>query len=433
MQKDISKQVYEYDYILEESFLSIYNRNSNKLKSGYDALLQVGDAKIFILHEVATLCSITDNIPKSDLYEYSKLTVNTLMHRHLKIQKNFEEGLKKNDKPTKKDKLFFVGLASLIVNYNGQSFNIDHQFGSNYFQEHLVLDFDGDDNLLQLFGTKSFLTILKILSTPVDTISYLSYHRHILVEQETYRLETILAHTFLNSKALFNPAINVEKELIKINVLDKHDSRLIKAINSEDSQQKSILINRMKEFSDLWMRLLKSTTTRQISKEQPLSRNCTEQLLSESLYTRMKIIEDVFAYGRMNKRQQAEGYITYQHSYSKFGRQYMLVMYGSDSDSWLSREAIKEEYLNLLINLNSQLQNPVMEDLFLLGFDMLNMKTNGEVDIQMDVYHLKANKMTDIEHHLHRQLLALKAKVQRQPTTQQLATKQEDTTTTQSA
>ncbi len=412
MHKDVSKKVREYNYILEESFLAIYNRSDNRLKSGYDALLQIGDAKIFILHEVASLCSVTDNIPKADLYEYSKLTVNALMQRHLKLQKHFNEGLTKEEKPTLKDKLYFVGLASLVVSYNDQSFNIDHQFGSNYFQEHLVLDFDGEDNLLQLFGTKSFLTILKILSTPTDVLSYLAYHRTALIEQYSYRLETILAHTFLNSKELFNPAIEVEKELIRINVLDKHDSRLLKAINSQDSKQKEELVNRMKEFSDLWVRLLKSTTTRQIAKEQPLTKQCTEQLISESLYTRMKIIEDVFTYGRMTEAQRTEGYITYQHSYSKFGRQYMIVMYGSDPNSWLSREAVKEEYLNLLINLNSQLQNPVMDDLLLLGFDMSDMTANGDVDIQMDVYHLKANKMTDIEHHLHRQLLALKAKMQ---------------------
>ncbi len=406
----ILKRVVEYDYILEESFLSSYNREDKSLKMGYDAVLEIGNAKVFILHEVTEVekKECEEELAKSDIYKYSRQTVNMLMQRHLKLQKTFKVKL------ADKQKMYFIGMASLITEHNGNNVNIDHQFGSNYFQEQLVLDFDGYDNLLQLFGTKSFLTILKLLSTPTDVLSFLEYHKKTLSNQDDYRLETILAHTFLYSKELYNSAVEVEEELININILDKHDARLIQTIEANDSQQTQILINRMKEFSSLWSRLLKSTTARHIAKQDPLPKYYMELLTSESLYTRMKIIEEVLAYGQMNSEQKQEGYITYQHSYSQFGRQYMLVMYGTNPDSWLSRNAVKAEYLNLLINLNSQLQDPVMDDLILLGFDMTDIGINGDIDIQMDVYHLKATKMTEIEHYLHNQLLTLKAKMQQE-------------------
>ncbi len=405
----VLKRVVEYDYVLEESFLSSYNREDKSLKMGYDALLEIGNAKIFILHEVTEVEEEEqEELAKSDIYKYSRQTVNMLMQRHLKLQKTFKVKL------ADKQKMYFIGMASLMTVHNGDIFNIDHQFGSSYFQEQLVLDFDGYDNLLQLFGTKSFLTILKLLSTPTDVLSFLEYHKKTLSNQDEYRLETILAHTFLYSKDLYNSAVEVEEELINIKILDKHDARLIQTIEANDSQQTQILINRMKEFSTLWTRLLKSTSARHIAKQNPLPKYYMELLTSESLYTRMKIIEEVLAYGQMGKKQKEEGYITYQHSYSQFGRQYMLVMYGSNQTSWLSRNAVKEEHLNLLINLNSQLQDPVMDDLILLGFDMTDIGINGDIDIQMDVYHLKANKMTEIEHYLHKQVISLKARLQQQ-------------------
>lgn len=402
----------EFDYILKESFLGVYSVTDDSAKMGYDAVLNMGDVSVYLLHEISHLHSDKGNVAKADLYTYSKKTVNELMRRHLKLQKTFKKKLGLSDDSDVRSKMYFVGLASLMVAYNEESYSIDHQFGSNYFQEQMVLDFDGDDNLLQLFGTKSFLTILKLLATPIDTLSYLAYHRNALVEQEPYKFETILANSFLRSPQFFDRAVNVEKQLIDIDVLDKHDSRLMQAVSNEDSKNTEELINKMRQFSDLWIKLLQETTIRHIREKNPLSKKIINHLISESLYTRMKMMEDVFGYANQTQEKRDEGYILYQHSYSQFGRQYMIVLYGLDKNSWLSREAVQRDHVTLLINLNSQLQDPVMDDLLLLGFDMSDVQANGDVNIQMDVFHLTASKMTELEHFLHKQLVELREKYQ---------------------
>lgn len=405
-----SPQKTEFDFIVKESFLAVYHGKSEDNNFGYDAVLQIADMDIYILHAVTEIESDSSDVPKNKLYEGSRKTVNDLMRRHLKLQKSFNKKRNSANLSTDKQKIYFIGLATLMVAFDNKYYSIDHQFGSAYFQEQLVLDFDGDDNLLQLFGSRSFLTILKLLSTPTDILSFLSYHRKHLIEQTPYQYETILANSFLKSPNLLDKALEVEKHLIEIDLLDRHDGRLLQAIENNDSKTRELLIQKMRESSDLWIKLLQSTTAREMKGDHPLPKEVIKKLIAESLYTRMKIIEDVFAHGNKSKQSHQDGYVLYQHSYSQFGRQYMLVMYGLDKTSWLSREAVKQEKLNLLINLNSQLQDPVMDDLILLGFDLSQIRDNGDVDVQMDVYHLKATKMTEIEQYLNQQLVALKAK-----------------------
>ncbi len=139
MKQALFTHIIEYNYLLEESFLSSYNREDEALKMGYDAVLEIGKSKIFILHEVIKIkenSEESEEIAKSEIYKYSRQAVNILMQRHIKLQKNFEVTT------SKEQPMYFIGMASLMAMHDGETFNIDHQFGSNYFQEQLVLDFD---------------------------------------------------------------------------------------------------------------------------------------------------------------------------------------------------------------------------------------------------------------------------------------------------
>ncbi len=410
MEEEILTQVSEFDYILHESFLSMYTNENEDLKLGYDAYLDLKDTEIYILHEVIKIDLDANELSKSDVARYSSEAVNIMIHRHGQLQKKFEKSEEFDE--TGSTKRYFVGLASLVIERNDRLFNIDHQFGSDYFQEQLVLDFDGEESILQLFGTKSFITILKLLATPSDLITFFKYYQYALINHINYRLESILVRSFLHSKSFYQPALQIEDKLIELKILDKHDNRLVELTETSDAKKKDDLISRMKEYSDLWERLIKSATARQLSKNKTLSKEAQELLIKESLYTRMRIIEDIFADGRV-KDKDIRGQISYQHSYANFGRQYMLVVYASDPTSWLSRPAIQKEHLNMLINLNSQLQDPVMEDLILLGFDVTH-QDDEDVDIEMDIFHLKAKKMSKIEEYLHNQVLTLKAELYQQ-------------------
>lgn len=86
----------------------------------------------------------------------------------------------------------------------------------------------------------------------------------------------------------------------------------------------------------------------------------------------------------------------------------MLIVYAKDANSSLTRQRINQDNMDLLIDLNSELQDPVMNDLFLLGFDMSQANEEGQVNVTMDVYHQPASKMSELERYLHRQLTELK-------------------------
>ncbi len=78
---------------------------------GYNAVLEIGNAKIFVLHEVTEVeeDEPSEELAKSDIYKYNPQTVNMLMQRHLKLQKSFNLQL------ADKQKMYFIGMASLVT------------------------------------------------------------------------------------------------------------------------------------------------------------------------------------------------------------------------------------------------------------------------------------------------------------------------------
>ena len=194
-------------------------------------------------------------------------------------------------------------------------------------------------------------------------------------------------------------------------MLDKHDTRLVNAMQKGDEHITKQLIEKMMVCSNIWVKLVRQLTQRLYENTMTLDDKAKQMLsllVQESLYTRMKLMEDVLDYANMPLEDRRQGYVLYQHSYSEFGRPYMLIVYAKDANSLLTRQRINQDNMDLLIDLNSELQDPVMNDLFLLGFDMSQANEEGQVNVTMDVYHQPASKMSELERYLHRQLTELK-------------------------
>ncbi|MEL0621373.1 hypothetical protein V6252_13295, partial [Psychrobacter proteolyticus] len=62
-------------------------------------------------------------------------------------------------------------------------------------------------------------------------------------------------------------------------------------------------------------------------------------------------------------------YVRHEHSYHVFGRHNLMVYYAQDYSSSLSAENVRLSYKDLLTDINVQLQEPVIDDLFLLGVE----------------------------------------------------------------
>ncbi len=73
-----SPQKTEFDFIVKESFLAVYHGKSEDNNFGYDAVLQIADMDIYILHAVTEIESDSSDVPKNKLYEGSRKTVNDL-------------------------------------------------------------------------------------------------------------------------------------------------------------------------------------------------------------------------------------------------------------------------------------------------------------------------------------------------------------------
>ena len=86
----------------------------------------------------------------------------------------------------------------------------------------------------------------------------------------------------------------------------------------------------------------------------------------------------------------------------------MLVFYGQDPNSALSANTVRAQYHDMLFEVNSQLQDPVMEDLFLIGVNFSAHEETGNTEVQIEIYHQEGSKLTADVQRLYAQLAQLK-------------------------
>ncbi len=251
------------------------------------------------------------------------------------------------------------------------------------------------NKVLQLFSLNSFYKAVQLLQTPSDLLSYFDYHLSKVVNIDDFQGEFELAQAFLNSPDFYQKAIEIQQKLVEIGLLAKVETRLTNLINTTNNntdnaqlaQNQIELTQKLQSHSMIFQRLLNGTTKRRHDAGDMIPLEQVKILVAESMYTRIGIIEEMMAYENRSREECLNGYLCHQHSYNDFGQHYVIVVYGLDENAQYSKNYLQQNYRQLLTEINAELQDPVMKEYFILGFDMSNNDGQGNITVMMDIYH----------------------------------------------
>ncbi len=414
------RPAFNWDDIINRTFLSLYVQKDDPLVGvgKYDYAFHIGAQRLYIVVHHESMDVNTLQLAQNRITALKQRAATKLSKRFQQIRQKMVVAQQEEEEVATAE--YCVGLTALSVYFEDQEYPIEHDYSSQFFQEECVLDLDDNSQTLQLFSLGGMLSIIKLLQTPSDLLTFLDYHRPILVNQLPYANEVTLAQTFLTSPKFFERAIKVQKQLVNIGLLATIEERLMDATKSQqnaklldkkseeaDSTQQAELIQKLQNYAIMYQKLINGLAKRQHDLGQTLPVHQVQLLVNESMYTRMSIIEEVVAYADRSEAECRSGYLCHQHSYNHFGHHYVLIVYGIDKDAQYSREAVKNNYENLLMDINSQLQKPVMKEYFILGFDMSKHDGEGNITVELDAYHQAGSTMTMMERRLYERVQAL--------------------------
>ena len=119
----------------------------------------------------------------------------------------------------------------------------------------------------------------------------------------------------------------------------------------------------------MWYKLFNSSIKDSHKAGSPLPKDQLATLVDESMYTYACLVEKIIAYRIFDQDSRWHGCVRHEHSYHVFGRHYMMVLYAQDDNSSLSMVQVRQSHQDLLADLNAKIQDPVLNDLFLIGVD----------------------------------------------------------------
>ena len=159
----------------------------------------------------------------------------------------------------------------------------------------------------------------------------------------------------------------------------------------------------------MWYKLFNSLLKNYYEAGQPLPKELVDILVDESMYTYACLVEKILAYKMMDQDSRWHGYVCHEHSYHMFGRHYLMVFYAQDDNSSLSANKVRESQQDLLLELNAQMQDPVMEDLFLIGVEFRPCDDSVNTEVYLDAFYQKGTVIDAYTQRLYEQLAQLKA------------------------
>lgn len=403
-----------WQQLFQHSLLSLYSLPKAKLiaadySQNYDFVFEFADSIIYLLVSDVIKFENRSQIDSSLIRTWRKGLVNQLIKRQAQLYES-----KHSTNSIVSDKaVYYVGLTALWIKsvdtgQTDRSYAIEHEYGSQFFAEDCVLDLDDELNILQIFSYQSFMKLLKLLHTPSDLVTFLQFHRHSLSELKNFTDESALFKQFLQEPYTHNKAIFVQKQLVAAKMMDEVESRLLKAVAPQQSEFASAFIAQTYEYTEIWHKLFDSLIKRRNEAAAPLPEEQIKILLDDSMYTYRRLVEEILAYQYADQEERLEGYVSHQHSFSRFGRHYILVFYAQSEASVLHANAIQAMHRELLVEFNSQLQNPVMEDLFLIGVRFIPHTDGQDTEVRIDVFYDKGLALNENAQRLNKQLAQLK-------------------------
>ena len=402
--KPQSEQAASFDWnaMFHRTFLSVYLNKTDPLvgPEKFDYVFKIGNQLLYVMTHEQMVTVESPNVAKSMLAEIRQQAATH-------INKRFQQLVTKVELPVVEaaqevQNIHYIGLTSLTLVHQGKGYQVEHEFGSTFFQGESALDLEDKTKVLQLFSLNSFYQLLQLLQTPNDVLSYFDYHLTQLLNSNDFKGELELAKQFLNSPSFYHRAVAVQQKLVEIGLLEKVETRLTNIINHngpQSSRELEELTQKLQSHATIFQKLLNGATKRRHEAGETIPLEEVKILVAESMYTRLSIIEEMMAYESRSREECLSGYLCHQHSYNDFGNHYVIVVYGLDHQAQYSKQWLQQNYESLLSDINAQLQDPAMKEYFVLGFDMSNDDGKGNVTVLMDVYHQSGSLLSDSEKH----------------------------------
>lgn len=445
-----------WQQMIQQNFLSLYDLTPDKITDpeylqGYDFVFEFSNAVVYLIVNDVTIQADRQDIDSTQVRTWRKDVVNQLIKQHAQLYLKNDKALAYKDESKNKSKnesasdttadkaIYFIGLTALSVQHqdiaeknsaqstyhnsyqnsyrnNHQSkpaeavsYAVGYEYGSQFFAEDCVLDLDDEESVLQVFSYQNFTEILKQLVTPSDLTAFLDFHRGKLTGFEAFQDESTLLVQFLQSPDFHQRAIKVQEQLVSHDLIAQIEPRLLKAAEPEQAEFAKALMAEIQKNTRMWYQLFNSLVRERYDAGTPLPKEQVDILVDESMYTYACLVEKILAHRTIDQDSRWSGYVRHEHSYNVFGRHYLLVFYAQDDNSSLSADKVRAGHQDLLFELNAQMQQPVMQDLFLIGVDVRPCENSVNTEVHLDACHQHGSLIDANTQRLYQQLAELRA------------------------
>ena len=441
-----------WQQMIQQNFLSLYDLTADKITDpeylqGYDFVFEFSNAMVYLIVNDVTIQADRQDIDSTQVRTWRKEVVNQLIKQHAQLYLKNDQALAYKNKSknesasdTTADKaVYFIGLTSLSVQHQeiaeknsaqkgyqnsyqnsyrnnhqskpveAASYAVGYEYGSQFFAEDCVLDLDDEESVLQVFSYQNFTEILKQLVTPSDLTAFLDFHRRKLAGFEAFQDESTLLAQFLQSPDFHQRAIKVQEQLVSHDLIAQIEPRLLKAAEPEQAEFAKALMAEIQKNTRMWYQLFNSLIRECYEAGTPLPKEQVDILVDESMYTYACLVEKILAHRSIDQDSRWTGYVRHEHSYNVFGRHYLLVFYAQDDNSSLSADKVRAGHQDLLFELNAQMQQPVMQDLFLIGVDVRPCEDSVNTEVHLDGFHQHGSLIDANTQRLYQQLAELRA------------------------
>ena len=445
-----------WQQMIQQNFLSLYDLTPDKITDpeylqGYDFVFEFSNAVIYLIVNDVTIQADRQDIDSAQVRTWRKDVVNQLIKQHAQLYLKNDKALAYKDESKNKSKnesasdttadkaIYFIGLTALSVQHQdiaeknsaqstyhnsyqnsyrnshqskpaeAVSYAVGYEYGSQFFAEDCVLDLDDEESVLQVFSYQNFTEILKQLVTPSDLTAFLDFHRGKLTGFEAFQDESTLLVQFLQSPDFHQRAIKVQEQLVSHDLIAQIEPRLLKAAEPEQAEFAKALMAEIQKNTRMWYQLFNSLVRERYDAGTPLPKEQVDILVDESMYTYACLVEKILAHRTIDQDSRWNGYVRHEHSYNVFGRHYLMVFYAQDDNSSLSADKVRAGHQDLLFELNAQMQQPVMQDLFLIGVDVRPCEDSVNTEVHLDAFHQHGSLIDANTQRLYEQLAELRA------------------------
>ena len=445
-----------WQQMIQQNFLSLYDLTPDKITDpeylqGYDFVFEFSNAVVYLIVNDVTIQADRQDIDSAQVRTWRKDVVNQLIKQHAQLYLKNDKALAYKDESKNKSKnesasdttadkaIYFIGLTALSVQHQdiaeknsaqstyhnsyqnsyrnshqskpaeAVSYAVGYEYGSQFFAEDCVLDLDDEESVLQVFSYQNFTEILKQLVTPSDLTAFLDFHRGKLTGFEAFQDESTLLVQFLQSPDFHQRAIKVQEQLVSHDLIAQIEPRLLKAAEPEQAEFAKALMAEIQKNTRMWYQLFNSLVRERYDAGTPLPKEQVDILVDESMYTYACLVEKILAHRTIDQDSRWNGYVRHEHSYNVFGRHYLMVFYAQDDSSSLSADKVRAGHQDLLFELNAQMQQPVMQDLFLIGVGVRPCENSVNTEVHLDAFHQHGSLIDANTQRLYEQLAELRA------------------------